>query len=196
MKRGYLRVSTAEQSLQLQRDALLSADCTELYEDQGVSGSRRERPELDRMLAELQDGDTVVVWRLDRLGRSMQHLLELSETFRKRNIVLRSLHESIDTSSATGRLFFSIMGALAEFERSLLIERTLAGMEVARRNGVKFGPAHKLSQEQVSLARKLVAEGQPVKRVARLMNVGERTMYRYISPAYKLAVTTNDTGAP
>src|SRR5580700_10003843 len=118
---GYARVSTTEQDASLQLDALQAAGCIKVFTDK-ASGALDRRPQLDRLLDQLRPGDTVVVWRLDRLGRSLRHLIDLSEDLRKRQVGLKSLHESIDTTTANGRLFFRVMGALAEFERDLISE--------------------------------------------------------------------------
>jgi DNA invertase Pin-like site-specific DNA recombinase len=126
---GYARVSTADQNLDLQRPALLAAGCDGIYEDRGVSGLARRRPRLDAALAEIQAGDVLIVWRLDKLGRSLAHLIEMIDRLGKMNVGFRSLTESIDTTTAGGRLILHVMGALAEFERSLIVERTRAGVE-------------------------------------------------------------------
>lgn len=136
---GYARVSTTEQNVGLQLDALHAANVEQVFTDEGVSGSVSSRPELDRCIAHLRSGDTLVVWRLDRLARSLKNLLELVESLSARGIHLRSLTEAIDTSSASGRLILSVFGALAEFERSLIIERTQAGLTAARLRRAKIG---------------------------------------------------------
>jgi DNA invertase Pin-like site-specific DNA recombinase len=140
---GYARVSTVEQNLALQLDALRSAGCKKIFQDR-LSGSVRERPQLVRALKSLKPGDTLVTWRLDRLGRSLHHLLYLMKELNDGGIAFRSLSESIDTATASGRLLFHVMGALAEFERSLISERTKAGMASAKRRGKRLGrpPSH------------------------------------------------------
>ncbi len=136
---GYARVSTDEQSVDLQIDALQRAGCEPIFRDTGFSGVLRSRPALDDAIACLGPGDTLVTWRLDRLGRSLSHLISLVNDLEKRGIAFKSLSEAIDTSTAGGRLQFHMMGALAEFERALISERTKAGMAAARLRGVQLG---------------------------------------------------------
>ncbi|MDO3167201.1 recombinase family protein [Mycobacteroides abscessus subsp. abscessus] len=177
---GYARVSTTEQSVGLQLDALQSAGVERTFVDEGISGSVSSRPELDRCLEVLREGDTLVVWRLDRLARSLKNLLELVENLSTRGIHLRSLTESIDTSSASGRLILSVFGALAEFERSLIIERTQAGLAAARLRGARIGRPMAMSAGQVEQARTLVGAGHRVGDVARSLGVGRSTLYRVL----------------
>jgi len=129
---GYARVSTDDQNLALQRDALSAAGCERVFEDQGISGTTRVRLGLDSALTALASGDVLVVWKLDRLGRSLLHLIDTLAALGERGVGFRSLSEAIDTGSAGGRLVFHLMGALAEFERSLIVERTTAGLKAAR----------------------------------------------------------------
>lgn len=136
---GYARVSTEDQNPQLQQDALEKAGCERVYTDVGCSGAKASRPELDRMLDALRDGDVVVVWRLDRLGRSVSNLVELVNGFDAKGVQFRSLTEGIDTTTPTGRLVFHIFASLAEFERDLIRERTMAGLKAARARGRKGG---------------------------------------------------------
>jgi len=131
MKIGYARVSTDEQNLNLQLDALHAVGCEEIFQDAGISGARTKRPGLDRAMRTLSEGDTLVVWRLDRLGRSMQHLVSIIHEFGEKCIGFQSLSESIDTTTASGELYFHLMSALAQFERRLTAERCKAGMEAA-----------------------------------------------------------------
>jgi DNA invertase Pin-like site-specific DNA recombinase len=145
MKIGYARISTDEQTLSLQLDALQAADCENIFSDEGISGATRNRPGLSSALSAVNKGDILVVWKLDRLGRSLPHLLELITGLGEEGIGFQSLSEQIDTSSAGGRLVFHIMGALAEFERSLISERTKAGMKAARRRGIHVGRPQMLS---------------------------------------------------
>ncbi|ORA63907.1 MULTISPECIES: recombinase family protein [Mycobacteroides] len=177
---GYARVSTAEQSVGLQLDALQAAGVERVFVDEGVSGSVSSRPELDRCLEVLREGDTLVVWRLDRLARSLRHLLELVESLSQRGIHLRSLTESIDTSSASGRLILSVFGALAEFERGLIVERTQAGLAAARLRGAKIGRPTAMSAGQVEQAKTLVSAGHRVGDVAQSLGVGRSTLYRVL----------------
>ena len=149
MRIGYARVSTGDQNLDLQRDALKAADCDRIFSDEGLSGTTTRRPGLDAALAALSSGDTLVVWKIDRLGRSLAHLVQLIADLGTRGITFRSLSDPIDTGSAGGRLVLHMMGALAEFERSLIVERTQAGMDAARRRGQKLGRKPALTPEQV-----------------------------------------------
>lgn len=136
---GYARVSTQEQTLNLQRDALRVAGCETIFDDQGVSGAKANRPGLDAAFAALQPGDVLVVWKLDRLGRSLRHLIDTLRDLSDRGIGFYSIQDAIDTTTAGGRLYFHIMGALAEFERDLISERTKAGMAAAKARGVHVG---------------------------------------------------------
>lgn len=175
---GYARVSTDDQTSALQLDALTLAGAAEVFEDRGVSGASRSRPGLQRALAALQRGDVLVVWRLDRLGRSLAHLIELVNDLKAKGCGFRSLTEAIDTSSAGGELVFHLFGAMAQFERALIVERTRAGLQAAKRRGVKLGRRKALSVQQVEHARQLVANGEPVSQVAKSLNVDRATLYR------------------
>lgn len=154
MKIGYARVSTGEKDLDLQRDALTVAGCGMIHEDEGVSGVARRPPGLDQALTTLKRGDTLVTWRLDRLGRSLPHLIELVAALQDRGCGFVSLSEAIDTGSAGGKLVFHIMGALAEFERALIVERTRAGMASARTRGRHLGRPRVLSGAQLHKPRR------------------------------------------
>src|SRR5664279_770649 len=143
---GYARVSTDDQDASLQVDALKAAGCIKVFTDK-ASGALASRPQLDRMLDHLRPGDIVVVWRLDRLGRSLKNLIALVEDLAEKGVGFRSLTESIDTTTANGKLFFSIMGALAEFERDLVRERTMAGLEAARARGRVGGRPAKMTPD-------------------------------------------------
>jgi DNA invertase Pin-like site-specific DNA recombinase len=174
---GYARVSTGDQNLDLQLRALKAAGCEQIFEDQ-VSGVAVKRPGLDGALAVLGQGDVLAVWRLDRLGRSLPHLIEVIRDLGARGAGFRSLSESIDTTTAGGRLFFHMMGALAEFERSLIQERTRAGMRAARARGAPVGRRKALTAAQVQHARKLIEGGESPSAVARSLKVGRATLYR------------------
>lgn len=174
---GYARVSTEEQTLAAQLDALQAAGCGQVFQDEGVSGAGRKRPGCDQALAALGPGDVLVVWRLDRLGRSLFHLLELLQGLGERGIGFRSLTEAIDTTTAQGRLVFHLVAAFAEYERALISERTRAGMAASRRRGQKMGRRRKLTPSQVAHARELIEGGDSVAAVARLLSVGRRTLY-------------------
>ncbi len=177
MNVGYARVSTEEQNPDLQRQALKGAGCGQIFEDQ-VSGMATRRPGLGQALACLRAGDTLVVWRLDRLGRSLPHLIETIRQIGEKGAGFRSLTESIDTTTAGGRLVFHMMGALAEFERTLIIERTRAGMKAAKARGVEVGRKRVLTSAQISHARVLIERGESPSSVARSLKVGRSTLYR------------------
>ncbi len=181
MKRGYARVSTNDQNLDLQTDALKQAGCEVIYSDNGVSGATKDRPELSRLLADLEKGDHVIVWKLDRLGRSLQHLIQLVDDFGSREIDFTSLTDNIDTSTAGGRLVFHVMGAMAEFERAIISERTKAGMQAARARGSHLGRPKRLSVEQVARAKDWIKEGRTKREVARLLRVSPATLYRHLN---------------
>ncbi len=140
---GYARISTIDQNLNLQLDALKAAGCERIYQDEGISGANAKRPGLTRALKRLSRDDVLIVWKLDRLGRSMRHLIELTTMFDDRGIGFRSISDAIDTSTPGGKLYFHMMGAFAEFERNLISERTKAGMAAARARGVKMGRPRK-----------------------------------------------------
>jgi DNA invertase Pin-like site-specific DNA recombinase len=179
MKIGYARVSTEEQNLALQLDALQLAGCTQIFRDEGVSGSSVNRKGLSDALASLEAGDTLVVWRLDRLGRSLQHLISTIEDMRTSGIGFCSLSESIDSSTAGGNLIFHIFGALAEFERSLIIERTKAGLQASKKRGKRLGRPIILTPEQLRHAEKMIQSGQEsVSGMAQILGVNRTTLYR------------------
>lgn len=177
MKLGYARVSTDEQNLDLQLRALEQAGVDRIFTDK-TSGSALRRPGLDAALAQLGAGDTLVIWRLDRLGRSLGHLIALVREIGERGAGFQSLNESIDTTSATGRLVFHLFGALAEFERGLIVERTRAGMAAARARGKHVGRRRSLTPAQLGHARTLLAAGDSAASVAASLNVGRSTLYR------------------
>jgi len=177
MKWGYARVSTEDQNLDLQRRALNAAGCDRLFEDQ-ISGASTKRPGLDDVLAKCGDGDVLVVWKLDRLGRSLPHLIEVIQELGTKGCGFQSLSENIDTTTAGGRLVFHLMGALAEFERALIGERTKAGLAAARMRGVRIGRKRAMSAEQIRHARALLEAGERPTDIARTMQVGRSTLYR------------------
>jgi DNA invertase Pin-like site-specific DNA recombinase len=179
---GYARVSTTDQKAELQVDALKVAGCDRVFTDK-ASGSMANRPQLDRMLDHLRPGDVVIVWRLDRLGRSLKNLIALVEELAEKNVGFRSLSESIDTTTANGRLFFSIMGALAEFERELIRERTMAGLAAARARGRVGGRPSKMTPEKVKVAREMYdSKEHTVEAIARTIGVSRKTVYRHLAP--------------
>jgi len=179
MKVGYCRVSTQEQNLDLQITALKAAGCESIYRDK-VSGTTatKARPKLKQALKKLKQGDVLVVWKLDRLGRSLAHLIELVSELKDRGVGFASVSESIDTTSPGGKLFFHMMGALAEFERDLIVERTKAGIEAARQRGQHLGRPTKLDGNQLAHAQKLIDDGKSRNEVARLFKVDPSTLYR------------------
>ncbi len=179
MNIGYARVSTDEQNLDLQLQALKAAGCKKIHEDHGVSGAAIERPGLTRALAGAQSGDVLVVWKLDRLGRSLPHLVEVINGLREAGVGFRSLQEQIDTTSAGSRFYLHILAALAEFEREMISELTRASMASARRRGKHIGRPRKLSAQQVTHARELIDSGLETRAaVAALFGVDVATLRR------------------
>jgi DNA invertase Pin-like site-specific DNA recombinase len=177
---GYARVSTDDQNASLQVDALKKAGCVKVFTDH-ASGSKASRPELDRMLDQLRPRDIVVVWRLDRLGRSLKNLIALVEDLAEKGVGFRSLCESIDTTTANGKLFFSIMGALAEFERDLIQERTKAGLLAARARGRVGGRPSVMNAKKIEKARKLYdSRNHTVTEIAEMLGVSPATIYRHL----------------
>jgi len=177
---GYARISTHDQNLDLQKDALEKAGCKKIYVEQ-MSGSSRIRPELEKTLEMLRNGDTLVVWRLDRLGRSLKHLIELITKLEQREIGFKSLMESMDTTTSGGKLVFHVFGALAEFEHNLIRERTSAGLAAARARGRNGGRPLKLDEKKRELAIKLYNERErSIKEICQIMGVSKPTLYSYI----------------
>ena len=174
---GYVRVSTNDQNTDLQRNALNCAGCERIFEDK-ISGTKSDRPGLKKLLRTLSAGDTLVVWKLDRLGRSMRHLVTLIEELRQRGVNFRSLTDSIDTSTPMGRFFFHVMGALAEMERELIVARTMAGLAAARAKGRVGGRRPKLTTEQWAQIGRLLEAGESRQRIALIFDVGVSTIYR------------------
>lgn len=179
MKIGYARVSTDDQRLDLQIAALRNAGCVKIYKDHGASGAIMERPGLTRMLQKLEPGQTLVVWRLDRLGRSLTGLVQMIDELGKRGVDFQSLTEEINTTTSGGRLIFHIMAALAEFERSLISERTKAGMLAARQCGKHLGRPHSLSRAQIN---KIMSDSKKytIPELAEKYGVSTRTLKRRI----------------
>lgn len=178
-KIGYARVSTTEQHLDLQLDALTSYGCSITFSDHGTSGTRFDRPGLRKALRAAQAGTTLVVWRLDRLGRSLRHLATIMGDLEGRNVRVVSISECIDTRSTTGRFTFHMLAALAEFERALISERTRAGMAAARARGKQIGRPLALDDEQCAHACALL-ESHSVRFVSRELNVDRRTLLRNV----------------
>ena len=176
---GYARVSTQDQNLELQTEALTKAGCKKIFEDK-VSGSRTERPGLFKAQEALRDGDTLVVWKLDRLGRSVKHLVDLVGQLHKQGVQFKSLTDSIDTATPSGRFFFHVTASLAEMERELTIERTRAGLQVARQLGRKGGRKRQMTESKIKSAKKLLASDVPPRDVATNLGVSVPTLYRWI----------------
>lgn len=176
---GYARVSTQDQNLDLQIQALTQAGCQKIFEDK-ISGSRAERPGLAKALEMLREGDTLVVWKLDRLGRSVQSLVDLVGNLYKQGVQFKSLTDAIDTGTTSGRFFFHVMASLAEMERELTVERTRAGLEIARQLGRKGGRKRQMTDSKIESAKKLLANGVPPRDVAKNLGVSVPTLYRWI----------------
>lgn len=181
MQLGYARVSTSDQELGLQLAALQAAGCERIFQEK-VTGARRDRPELERLLANLRSGDVVTVWRLDRLARSTRDLLDIADTVSRAGAGLRSLCEQwADTTSPAGRMILTVFAGIAEFERELIRERTGAGRAAAMARGVRFGRPAKLSPEQCALAERLLAEGNSPADIAPMLGVHRSTLYRMVA---------------
>lgn len=180
---GYARVSTQDQNPDLQRRALKEAGCKKIFEEK-ASGAQRDRPQLVAALEYMREGDTLCVWKLDRLARSLKQLIETVETFDQRGTHLLSLTERIDTSTPSGRLVFHVFGALAEFERGLIRERTLAGLASARASGRVGGRPKSLSEAALKAARAMLKAGEmTVTEIAQQVGVSPSTLYRYLPAA-------------
>ncbi len=190
---GYARVSTGDQRLDLQRKALELAGCERVFEDI-ASGRIADRPGLQRALDTLRSGDTLVVWKLDRLGRSVKRLVDLISGFEHQGVHFVSLTDGIDTSTPAGRFFFHIMASLAEMERDIIVERTLAGLAAARARGRRGGRPTVMTDLRVMAASQLLSSGISRKRVAALLSVSLATLYRSF-PA-SAAVPSTGTPAP
>ncbi|EAU6878938.1 recombinase family protein [Salmonella enterica] len=183
---GYVRVSTNQQHTDLQLSALKKANCELIFEDK-MSGAKARRPGLINAIKHLKDGDTLVVWKLDRLGRSMRNLVLLTDELRNRGVQFLSLTDSIDTSTPMGRFFFHVMGALAEMERELIVERTRAGLAAARDKGRTGGRPPKLSNDKWIQIKNLLSEGYSRTELARTFNISKNTIYRRC-PVHKKSV--------
>jgi DNA invertase Pin-like site-specific DNA recombinase len=180
---GYARVSTDDQNAQMQVDALTAAGCTNVFTDT-ASGSLASRPELDKMLAHLRPDDVVVVWRLDRLGRSLKNLIALVEDLADKEVGFRSLTEGIDTTNTGGKLVFHIFAALAEFERDLIRERTMAGLAAARARGRVGGRPRTMTPEKIAVARSMYdSKEHTVQAIAKTLGVSRKTIYRHLEPS-------------
>ena len=176
---GYARVSTADQTADSQADALSAAGCSRVWTDT-ASGSTTSRPQLDDLLTHLRSGDTLVVWRLDRLGRSLPHLLQTVDDLAGKGVGFKSLTEAIDTTTSGGKLIFSIFGAIAEFERNLIRERTAVGLAAARSRGRVGGRPRKMTPNKVRQGKRMRDSGMPLSEIAEIVGVGRTTLYRYL----------------
>ena len=175
---GYARVSTRDQNLSAQLDALSQAGCIRVYEEK-ASGARSDRPVLAEVMRTLREGDTLVVFKLDRVARSLPHLLEIMATLNGTGAGFRSLTEDINTTTPGGRLVFHVMAAISEFERDIIRERTAAGLNAAKARGRTGGRPRKMTAEKIKAAEKLLSSGTPVRDVAEMFNVSVPTLYRW-----------------
>jgi DNA invertase Pin-like site-specific DNA recombinase len=177
---GYARVSTSDQTLDLQKDALEKEGCSRIFTDT-ASGAKAERTGLDEAMSHLREGDSLVVWRLDRLGRSLKHLIETITGLNDRKIGFKSITEAIDTTTSGGKLIFHIFGALAEFERDIIRERTQAGLNAARARGRRGGRPKALSPKKAEIAKVLYKDkNNTIDVICRTLNISRATLYRYI----------------
>ncbi len=180
MKVGYSRVSTREQNLDLQQDALMNAGCDKIYSEK-ISGVKSERPELGKAIEYCREGDTLVVWKLDRIGRSTKNLIEIVTTLSEKGVHLKSLNESLDTSTPGGKLIFHIFASLAEFERDIISDRTKAGLEAARQRGRSGGRPRSIDSDLLEKIKKMYAAGISISDLSEQLKVSKPTIYRYLS---------------
>ena len=177
---GYARISTTDQKLDLQEDALKKAGCEKMFSDV-ISGAKKEREGLNKALEHLRKDDILVIWKLDRLGRSLKHLIKIVEELNEKGIGFKSLQENIDTTTGTGKLIFHIFGALAEFEKDIIRERTIAGLKAARARGRKGGRPKKMDQKKIEMAQAMYDKKTiPVMDICRKLEISKVTFYRYI----------------
>jgi DNA invertase Pin-like site-specific DNA recombinase len=180
MKIGYIRISTESQKLDLQKDAMDKEQCDSVFEDT-MSGSKKSRPGLEKAIGYLRKGDTLVVWKLDRLGRSLKQLIDIINSLKERGIYFKSIQENIDTSSSGGKLIFHVFGALAEFERDLIRERTKAGLKAARERGRLGGRPKIMDEKKISMAKKLHEDSSnSINDICKTLSVSRATFYRYM----------------
>ena len=178
---GYSRVSTVDQTLDQQNAALEAAGVTKVFSDT-ISGARDDRPGLAALLDYVREDDTVVVWKLDRLGRDLAHILKTVKAMTERGVTLVSVTDGIDSSTAAGRMMIGVLGSLAEYERELTKERTALKIAVSRANGTKFGRPHKVTDpEHLTTARRMKADGHTARDIAKFLGVGRATVYRYLA---------------
>lgn len=179
MKIGYARVSTSDQEIASQIDELFEHGCEHVFSDT-ASGMKTDRPGLEKAMNKLREGDTFLVWRLDRVGRSISHLIEFVGDLKKRKISFVSLNDGVDTTSSAGRFFFHVLAALSEMERELIVERTRAGLEAARKRGRVGGRQLKFDDRKKEMAKKSLADGVPPCDVAESLGVSIATLYRHL----------------
>jgi len=187
MRIGSERVSTRDQHPEAQRARLLDAGCERVYCDHGVSGMKASRPEWDRCLDALREGDVLVVVRLDRIGRSVRHLVDVVGELERRGVDLVAIDQALDTSSPAGKLMFHVIAAIAQFERDLIVERTMDGLAAARAQGRKGGAKPKLNSAQAKAAREMRAAGKPIPEILRVLPVSRATLYRYLAEPESIA---------
>ena len=182
MRIGYARISTGEQTMDLQMDALEEANCDKIYNEQ-ISGAAKERPELEKALDNVREGDTLVVWRLDRLGRSMKDLVQKVEGLEEKGVEFISLSEDIDTTTPHGKFFFHVFAAMAEFERNLTRERTMAGLKAARERGNVGGRPPALTEDEIPQVQALMKDDSvTTKEICERFDVSKSALYRHVSP--------------
>lgn len=180
---GYARVSTQDQNLDLQKDALLKAGCERIFTDV-ISGAKSDRNGLDEAIQFMRSGDTLVVWKLDRLGRSLKHLIEVVNQLHEREISFRSIQENMDTTTSGGKLIFHVFGALAEFEREIIRERTQAGLSAARSRGRMGGRPKVMDDKKIAMAKSLMDNDQySIQDICEMLNISRATLYRHIKTA-------------
>lgn len=185
MKIGYARVSTADQHLRMQEDALKQAGCKKIYHDT-ASGAKTDRPGLEKALEQLREGDVLVVWHLDRLGRSLKHLIDTIQQLNDQGIGFQSIKESIDTTTTGGKLIFHIFSALAEFERNLIRDRTNAGLQAARARGKKGGRPPRLSTKDIDKMIGYYHDGKnTVDEICKIFGIGRTSFYNYLRKSQK-----------
>ncbi len=177
---GYARVSTIGQTLEQQSEALTSAGAGKIFHDV-MSGARDDRPGFAECIRYVREGDTLIVWRLDRLGRTMRGIVNTLHELTERGVTVRSLHDGVDTSTSTGRMVAAILMSIAEYERELVRERTALKLEHARKSGRKFGRPAKLTGEQAALARRMKSTGETAATICRTLGIGRTTLYRYLA---------------
>lgn len=180
MKIGYARVSKEDQKLDLQMDALTKHGCEIIYQDHGVSGAKTSRPELDKCLAALKTGDSLVVWKFDRLGRTAFHLTRLIQDLTEKGMFFVSLTQSFDTSTPSGKFMSTVMAGAAEYERDVLIERINAGIQAAQQRGVHCGQTKRLALEEIELLKLLRDSGTPIPDLMTRFHISKPTVYRYL----------------